>query len=82
MNTQPISTRRELASRSGDGLDVTLAWAKRDGNDEIVVSVTDHREGAYFEIPADPAHALDVYYHPFAFRDVRTIDSEDGQLAA
>jgi hypothetical protein len=82
MNTQPISTRRELASRSGDGLEVTLAWATRDGTDEVVVSVTDHREGAYFEIPAEPAHALDVYYHPFAFRDVSTVESEASRLAA
>jgi hypothetical protein len=81
MNTHSTITRRELASRSNDGLDVTLVWAKRDGQDEVVVSVTDHREGAYFEIPAEPARALDVYYHPFAYRDLSTLD-EDSRLAA
>ena len=81
MNSQPISTRRELANRSSDGLDVTLVWAKRDGRDEVVVCVTDFREGAYFEIPAEPARALDVYYHPFVYRDLSTVE-EDTQLAA
>jgi hypothetical protein len=81
MNTHSTITRRELASRSNDGLDVTLVWAKRDGQDEVVVSVTDHREGAYFEIPAEPARALDVYYHPFAYRDLSTLD-EDSRRAA
>jgi hypothetical protein len=61
---------KELANRSGDGLDVRLLWADRDGRDEVVVRVTDHRDGDSFEIPADPARALNVYYHPFAYRDV------------
>jgi len=69
VNTHSTSTGRELASRSGDGLDVTLVWARRDGNDELVVTVTDHREQEYFEIPAEPARALEVYHHPFAYRD-------------
>jgi hypothetical protein len=76
MNAQSTSTWTELANRSGDGLDVTLAWAKRDGTDEIVVRVTDLREDDYFEIPAEPARALDVYYHPFVYRDDSTV--EDG----
>jgi hypothetical protein len=82
MTTQSTSARRELATRSNDGLDVTLAWAKRDGKDEVVVSVTDHREGEYFEIPAEPARALDVYNHPFAYRDLSTIDYEFSRRAA
>ena len=69
MNAQATTTRTELANRSSDGLDVRLVWAKRDGRDEVVVSVTDFREGAYFEIPAEPARALDVYYHPFVYLD-------------
>jgi hypothetical protein len=82
MNTHSTVTRRELASRSNDGLDVTLVWAKRDGRDEVFVTVTDHREGAYFEIPVEPARALEVYHHPFVYRDVSSIDSEDSRLAA
>jgi hypothetical protein len=67
MNAQSTTRRKELANRSSDGLDVRLVWAKRDGRDEVAVCVTDFREGAYVEIPAEPARALDVYYHPFAY---------------
>ncbi len=80
-------TRTELAHRSSDGMDVTLVWVqgdRRDGEDNVCVCVCvcDRREGAYFEIPAQPYLALDVYYHPFAYWDFSTLDSEDSRLAA
>jgi hypothetical protein len=83
----PMTTPRrvsttELAHRSGDGVDVTLLWLRGDGAEETLVCVTDHRNGAYFEIRAAPYLALDVYYHPFAYRDFSTIDCEDSHLAA
>ena len=80
----PNAFRRELAHRSGDGLDVTLLWCPANGqNDEsTVVCVCDTRDGAYFEIPTEPYLALEVYYHPFAYRDFSTVDYEDSRLAA
>jgi hypothetical protein len=75
-------TGRELAHRSSDGMDVTLVWVHGDGADKAVVCVSDRREGAYFEIPAEPYLALDVYYHPYAYRNVSTVDYADGRLAA
>jgi hypothetical protein len=77
-------TRRELAHRSGEGLDVTLLWCPADGSAEeiIVVCVCDSREGVYFEIPAEPCLALHVYNHPFAYRDFCSIDYQDVRLAA
>jgi hypothetical protein len=80
MNAQHTSTWTELAYRSSDGLEVTLVWANRDGVDEVVVRVADIKEGEYFEIPAEPARALDVYYHPFVYRDDRTVG--DGSRSA
>ena len=74
--------RTELAHRSGAGVDVTLVWVRGGGSDEALVCVSDHRDGAYFEIPAVAYLALDVYYHPFAYRDFSTIDCEDSRLAA
>lgn len=71
---------RELAHREGDGLEVTLFW--QPATDRLTVCVCDHRRGAYMEIPADPGRALDVYYHPFAYRDFSTVDDEDKRLAA
>jgi hypothetical protein len=61
---------------------VTLLWAQRNGIDEVLVCVSDSRAGAYFEIPARPGNALDVYYHPFAYRDLSTLDYQDSRLAA
>jgi hypothetical protein len=82
MTEQSTSTRTELATRSSDGLEVTLLWAQRNGVDEVLVCVSDNRAGAYFEIPAEPGSALDVFYHPFAYRDLSTLDYEDNRLAA
>jgi hypothetical protein len=71
---------RELAHRETDGLEVTLLW--QPPTDRLTVCVLDQRRGAYFEIPAEPSRALDVYYHPFAYRDFSTVDYEDSRLAA
>jgi hypothetical protein len=57
--------RRELAGRSGDGLEVTLLWDPRD--DSLAVVVRDTREGVRFEIPVEGARALDAFEHPFAY---------------
>jgi hypothetical protein len=81
MNAQSTSTWTELANRSSDGLDVRLAWVKRAGRDEVVVRVTDFRAGDYFEIPAEPARALDVYHHPFAYRDESMVDDRSRRAA-
>jgi hypothetical protein len=82
MTKQSTTMRAELASRSSEGVEVALVWAQSDGIDEVVVCVSDSRVGAYFEIPADPGRALDVYYHPFAYRDFSVLDYEDSRLAA
>jgi hypothetical protein len=55
---------RELAHRSGDGLEVSLLWDPRD--DSLTVRVRDAREGARYDIPVEDAKPLDVFEHPFA----------------
>ena len=80
--TVDSTTRTELAQRSDDGFDVTLLWAREAGRDETIVCVCDRRDGAYFEIAAEPYLALDVYRHPFAYRDFSTVDYRDSRLAA
>lgn len=72
----------ELAHRSTGSIDVTLFWIRRNGFDEALVCVCDRSEGAYFEIPVEPHLALDVYYHPFFYRDFSTVDYVDARLAA
>ena len=82
MTRNPITIRTELAHRSGAGIDVTLLWVREAGEDRTLVCVCDQLEGVYFEIPTEPHSALDVYYHPYAFRGFSTLDYEDGRLAA
>jgi hypothetical protein len=85
MTELSTTTRTELAHCSGGDLDVTLFWAparRDDREDEVVVCVRDSREGAYFEILAAPYFALDVYYHPYAYRDAGIVDSRDSRPAA
>jgi hypothetical protein len=82
MTGQSTTMRTELANRSSNGVEVTLVWAQSDGIDEVIVCVSDSWAGAYFEIPAEPGRALDVYYHPFAYRDRSALDYQDDRLAA
>jgi len=79
------TTRTELAHRSSGGIDVTLVWVHggdRNPDEEVLVCVWDARESTYFEIPTEPNLALDTYYHPFAHRDLSTVDYHDPRLAA
>jgi hypothetical protein len=77
---EATTTRRELAQRSSAGIDVTLVWVE--GAGQTVVCVCDQQDGAYFEIPVEPYLALDVYHHPFAYRDFSAVDYEDSRLVA
>jgi hypothetical protein len=60
-----LSTTRELAHRSGDGLDVRLLWDA--ASDRLTVAVADHRTGESFAIPAPRSNALHAFTHPFAY---------------
>ena len=55
---------RELAHRKIDGVEVVLFWHQ--ATDELTVTVSDVRNGAYFELVAEPHQALDVFNHPYA----------------
>jgi hypothetical protein len=55
---------RELAHRKFDGVEVVLVWHRT--TDELTVTVLNERNGAYFELAAEPHEALDVFNHPYA----------------
>jgi hypothetical protein len=74
------SERRELARRSGGGVDVTLYWHPT--RDDLIVCVYDERHGAYFEIRPQRYLALDVYYHPYAYADLEEVYESENRLAA
>ena len=56
---------RELAHRDNDGIEVVLFWNEL--TNDLTVSVSDQRTGAYFELAAEPERALDVFEHPYAY---------------
>ena len=56
---------RELDSRSGNGIDVTLLWDPH--TNVLCVAVVDEREGASFRFEVDAADALDAFRHPYAY---------------
>ena len=60
---------RELARRSGDGIDVALLWDS--GDDRVFVVVDDERRGERFSIAVGNDRALDVFHHPYVYRTGR-----------
>jgi hypothetical protein len=71
---------RELAYRLNDGLEVVLFWHQI--TDELTVTVSDERTGAYYELAADPDQALDVFNHPYAYAASRGVPYEEAFLAS
>ena len=71
METTTQNDWRELAQRSGDGLEVTLLWSK--SRARVKVAVADSRTGDQFELQVAGANALSAFYHPFAFAASRGV---------
>jgi hypothetical protein len=71
---------RELAHRATDGLEVILFWDEP--ANELTVSVSDERTGAYFELAAEPDQALAVFYHPYAHAAFRGVPYDDALLGS
>ena len=78
----PMTTSTELDHRSDEFAEVTLVWITGDGVDETVVCVLAKTEGVYFEISTEPYLALDVFKHPFAYRDLARVVGEQSRRAA
>jgi hypothetical protein len=56
---------RELAARDNDGIRVRLLWHPQ--RNAVIVSVEDDRAGDRFHLAVASDHALDAFYHPFAY---------------
>jgi hypothetical protein len=67
MEPQPDLTAQweELASRTSNGLEVTLLW-QRDHNN-VHVRVIDARTEEAFELTVAGENALEAFYHPYAY---------------
>lgn len=60
---------RELAARQSDGVEVRLLWDE--ASDAVSVVVADVLDGASFEVPVEPEHALDAFNHPYGYAALR-----------
>lgn len=58
-------TRRELAHRAGNGIEVWLYWEKV--GDSLSLEIYDHKLEEYFEVEVPRERALDAFHHPFAY---------------
>ncbi len=58
-------TRRELAHRENDGLQISLHWHPSD--DGVSLSVADLRTGEILERPVARERAFHAFQHPFAY---------------
>jgi hypothetical protein len=64
MATSGADPNRELAYRVNGGR-VKLLWNQM--TDDVTVTVSDQRSGAYFELDAPPGEALDVFKNSYAY---------------
>jgi hypothetical protein len=65
-------SRRELAHRISNGIEVTLLWGP--ASSEVVVEVIDHGSGQLFEIAVPSDRALDAFHHPYAYASLQGIE--------
>jgi hypothetical protein len=75
VNITAVNDWRELASRNHDGLAVSLHWSKATNRVEVRVADAALDEEVHVEV-AGP-HALDAFYHPFAYAAGRGFGSGD-----
>jgi hypothetical protein len=61
-------SRRELAHRASNGIDVRLLWNQADNT--VAVTVSDDM-GESFELRVGSHEALDAFHHPYAYAAFR-----------
>jgi hypothetical protein len=64
----------ELATRSGNGLEISPCWSK--SADGVRITVVDQRLDESFDIEVDGADALRALEHPFAFATSRAVPDD------
>ena len=62
---------RELAQRLTGAVEIALFWLA--GTDCLWVSVRDASGGADFRLDVDPAEAMEVFHHPYAYAASRGV---------
>ena len=81
MTATSIESRRELAHRASNGIEVSLFWDAR--SNDVSIEVLDGRDESAFELHVDAKSALEAFYHPYAYRAFLGMDlAQEPALAA
>jgi hypothetical protein len=80
MATSAAIERRELAHRTGDGIEVALLWTK--STNRVAIAVADTHSGEELEFEVDGSRALDAFNHPYAYAATVRVHSEQATLAS
>jgi hypothetical protein len=80
MTATVLTERRELAHRTGDGIEVTLSWSKP--SKRVTIAVLDTRTGEALEFDVEGSAALDAFNHPYAYAGSERVRSVLTQSAA
>src|SRR5947209_17560184 len=75
MTTSTATQRRELAQRTGDGIEVTLLWTE--STNSVTLAVIDSHSAEELEFEVDAGCALDAFNHPYAYAAARRVRSAD-----
>ena len=65
MTATTFTHRRELAHRTGDGIEISLFWSKP--STRVTIAVLDTRSDEALEFDVDGSAALDAFNHPYAY---------------
>jgi hypothetical protein len=74
MATSAITERRELAHRTGNGIEVTLLWTA--STNLVTIAVADSHSGEELEFDVDGSRALDAFNHPYAYAATHRVRSK------
>jgi hypothetical protein len=72
-------TRRELAHRASNGIEVFLFWSK--ATNQVTVEVFDARLDEGFRFEVEGARALDAFNHPYAYAPALVREGSIGSRA-
>ena len=67
--------QKELAYRESDGVSVWLLW--HTSTNRLTVPVHDRRNTDGFDLDVEPADALEVFNHPFAYAAFRGVTAPE-----
>lgn len=73
MAMSATTERRELAHRTGNGIDVSLLWTK--STNRVTIAVADTHSGEKLEFEVAGSRALDAFNHPYAYAATARVHS-------